>query len=206
MPEHPVLKHRNLRAFFQESLEQAIAHQRVEVTDPTLTYLVNLLTHFVHAENLFERSAEGLSLKPLALHYRDAIQAPDALARSVALQRLGDCALFIAGFFADYLRRRPVDLDYYIGMGGTAYASLANLRDRRLADAALGEIFAELAEKFVAFVDLLAEIGEAMPGRGDRDLLRLYEIWLRTGSARARRRLLDAGVPLGGRAQADTRH
>jgi len=40
------------------------------------------------------------------------------------MQRLGDTALFIAGVFADSLNRKLVDVDYYVAMGGTAYAQV----------------------------------------------------------------------------------
>lgn len=186
--------HSSLRYFFQESVSQALQNQRVEAERATVAYVVNLLTTFSRSENLFEKDSDGISLKPLAFHYQDAVNSQSAYERNVALQRLGDCALFIAGLFADSLRRKVVDLDYYVGMGGTAYASLADIRSRRLNEVALGEIFAELSEKFVAFVDILNEVGEGMSPQSDSDLLRLYDVWMRTGSERARKRLLKYGM------------
>lgn len=186
----------NLRDFFQDSVNRALQNQQVEAERPTVSYVVNLLTTFARSENLFEHGSEGVGLKPLALHYSDAVNSQTACERSIALQRLGDCALFIAGLFSDSLRRKIVDLDYYVGMGGTAYASLADLRTRRLNETALGEIFAELSEKFVTFVDVLNEVGDGMSPQSNLDLLRLYDVWMRTGSERARKRLVEHGVQL----------
>ena len=58
----------------------------------------------------------------------------------------------------------------------------------------MGAVFRELAGKFVAFVDVLGEVGETMHQREQRTLLRLYELWLRTGSPRLARRLRDLGI------------
>jgi hypothetical protein len=204
-PRSP-LAHTSLRDFFDDSVTQALHNQQVEAERATVTYVVNLLTIFSRSENLFEPNEGGIGFKPLALHYRDAVDSETAFERSVALQRLGDCALFIAGLFADSLRRKVVDVDYYVGMGGTAYASLADLRSRRLNEAALGEIFAELSEKFVTFVDVLNEVGQGMSPPSDADLLRLYDVWVRTGSERARKRLLEHGMQLSHRPADDKPH
>jgi hypothetical protein len=55
-------------------------------------------------------------------------------------------------------------------------------------------VFAELAEKFLRFVDVLAEVSERSSCSSNADLLRLYERWLRTGSRRSGQLLLEWGV------------
>jgi hypothetical protein len=55
-------------------------------------------------------------------------------------------------------------------------------------------VFAELAEKFQDFVDVLSEVRDAARGSDDADVLRLYETWLRTGSPRAARLLRRLGI------------
>jgi len=59
---------------------------------------------------------------------------------------------------------------------------------------ALGEVFAELSAKFQRLVDALNEVSEMSHRHSDRDVLRQYEIWLKTGSPRAREILLRLGV------------
>ena len=51
--------------FFQDSVAQAMGRQQVQADDDTTHYLVSLLTHFIHAENLYEETGEGLGLRPL---------------------------------------------------------------------------------------------------------------------------------------------
>jgi hypothetical protein len=191
-----VIQHNNLRHFFQESVKQALKNQHLQAQEYTVVYLVNLLTSFSRSENLFEIEPTngGLALKPLAGFYKDAINAGSDFERDQALQRMGDIALFISGIFSQSLQSKAVDIDYYVNMGGHAYSYLAEVKQRKLNGAALGEIFSELAGKFVGFVDVLGEVGEGMQAPSDTGLLRLYEIWVRTGSKRAQNQLLKQGL------------
>lgn len=191
-----LIQQSDLRQYFHESVCQALGNQNIKAEDGTIIYLTNLLTVFTRSENLFEFTQNGLMIRPLALHYEEVINATSAHARNIALQRMGDIALFISGIFSQSLSRKPVDIDYYINMGGSAYAHLADIRDRRISDKALGEIFAELAQKFVDFMDVLNEVCEKMHATSHKDLLRLYEAWTRTGSKRIEKQLRQYGMHL----------
>jgi hypothetical protein len=125
--------------------------------------------------------------------FSDAVSAGPA-DRVRLLQRIGDVSLFIAGFFAQSFARKLIDIDYHIAMGGRAYGSLAgSLRPSNRA-AVLAGIFSELAAKFQRFVDALNDISEMARVHTDRDILRLYEIWMKTGSLRAHGVLQRLGV------------
>ena len=95
----------------------------------------------------------------------------------------------MSGFFSDSFRRGLVDVDYYVSMGEYAYGSLG----RRDEDAFSG-VFTELASKFVAFTDVLADISERTALGSHADVLRLYEKWLRTGSERDAQKLIERGI------------
>lgn len=181
----------NLREFFHESLDAALANQRVAAADQTAHYIVNLLTLFSRSEELYDEQDQGRTIRPLAFMLADALAAGTGRDRDRALRRLGDVALFMAGFFAHSFSRRLVDVDYYISMGGGAYGHLSeSSRDF----AAFREVFVELAEKFPMFVDVLNEVSAMACGNNDEDVLRLYEIWIRTGSRRAATQLRRLGV------------
>ncbi len=124
----------------------------------------------------------------------DAVDARSATARNFSLQRIGDVALFIAGFFADSLAHRLVDLDYYIYMGGTAYGSLSEEIRGTTRGKALAGVYMELARKFQILVDILNEVRDGARQSSDIDVLRTYEVWLRTGSKRAAELLRQNGV------------
>ena len=55
-------------------------------------------------------------------------------------------------------------------------------------------IFHELSDRFAEFVDVLAEVGDNTNLRQDSDILRLYEIWLCSGSKNAEEKLRKLGV------------
>jgi hypothetical protein len=59
---------------------------------------------------------------------------------------------------------------------------------------ALSQVFAELGSKFQPLVDALGEISDTARVWSQSDVLRLYEMWLKTGSARAKRLLGSLGV------------
>ncbi|MBT8421663.1 MAG: hypothetical protein KJP03_00935 [Gammaproteobacteria bacterium] len=184
----------DLRDYFRESLDAAIANQGVHVDTHATHYVVNLLTLYSRSEELYEDSGESYGLKPLALMLLDASEASNQVERSATLQRLGDVALFMAGFFADGLARQPVDLDYYIHMGGTAYGSLSDEIRGTARGRALAGVYNELARKFQVMVDVLNEVRDGARKSTDIDLLRTYEVWLKTGSKRAAAMLRQNGV------------
>ena len=120
----------SLREFFRDAFHAATEHQNLEIEEQSEQYVVNLLTMFSRADALYEKTPEGLRIRPLAHMLAEALDAPSAAARQRALQRLGDVSLFIAGFFARSFARKLIDIDYHIAMGGNAYGSLADSMQR----------------------------------------------------------------------------
>jgi hypothetical protein len=184
----------SLREFFRDAFHAASENQRLEIDESAEQYVVNLLTVFSRADMLYERTAEGLRIKPLAHMLADALEAPTELARQRSLQRLGDVSLFVAGFFARSFARKLIDIDYHIAMGGNAYSSLADTMHRSLSGRSVAGIYVQLAQKFQRLVDALNEISEMSYQHTDADILRLYEIWMKTGSPRAHGLLNKLGV------------
>ena len=95
----------------------------------------------------------------------------------------------MSGFFSDSLRRRTVDVDYYVSMGEYAYGSLS----RRDEDA-FAEVFGELARNFVGFMDVLADVSERTAVTLERRPAAAVREWLRTGSSRDGKKLIDRGI------------
>ena len=191
--DNRVLAVANLREFFRESVDAAMSNQHVDAADATAHYIVNILTMFARSEELYDDATDGRRIQPLAFMLADALEATTAYHRDRALRRLGDVSLFVAGFFAQSFARRLIDIDYYISMGGGAYAHLSEL-SRGASAASVRDVFSELAAKFQAFVDVLNEVSEMSRENSDADVLRLWEIWMRTGSPRAAARLRALGI------------
>jgi hypothetical protein len=185
-----VITHTSLREYFHIQLNDALSGLKINAKHETIHYLTNLLTVFSRSEALYDITNEGICIKPLALTYGEALNENNTRERTRLLQKLGDTALFIAGIFPNSLKSKLVDIDYYIAMGGNAYAYLSDtLRGYQTAF-----IFDELTHKFTDFVDALNEIGEHAHFSDDTDVLYLYEVWIRTGSKRAGRRLRKLGI------------
>lgn len=189
-----LIKNSNIREHFHQSLDNALKLNAVSAAQETVLYLVELLVHFLRSDRLFETTEEGLRIRPLALHYLDAVEGTTSREREQALRRLGDIALFVAGVFTDSFERKPVDVDYYVAMGGSAYGYLAEGGCASRRGRALAPTFAELSAKFTDFVDVLADLSDHALMQRNANILRLYEIWLRTGSRRAARRLRALGI------------
>lgn len=189
-----VVRVRNLRDYFRTSIDDVIAKQGVDLDPHAAYYVVNVATSFARSEKLYEDHGDSYGLRPLALMLADAVDAPSAVERANYLQRIGDVALFIAGFFIDSLANKAVDVDYYIHMGGNAYGSLSEeVRGTFRGNAFVG-VYRELATKFQVLVDVLNEVRDGAREESDVDLLRTYEVWLKTGSERAGNLLRQQGV------------
>jgi hypothetical protein len=188
-----VLPVTSLTEYFRDSLQTALQKQQLAVDGHTQHYVVNVLTLFARSEALFEQTPDGLRLKPLVAMLSEALTASSLAERQRGLQRLGDVSLFIAGFFASSFARKLVDIDYHISMGARAYSTLADT-DRSRRGTVLRRVFAELAGKFQPLVDALNEISESSYNQSNADALRLYELWIRTGSRRSWRLLRELGV------------
>jgi hypothetical protein len=172
--------------YFRELVESALTRQQLRPNELTSYYLVDLLCRFVRPDRRIPFADD--TAEPLALRLGRALES-GGMEQRARLRNLGDFSLFMTGFFSDSLSRRSVDIDYYVSMGEYAYGSLS----RRDEDA-LGDVFAELARKFVPFMDVLSMVSEQAGVRSSVDVLRLYEKWLRTGSARDGQRLADQGI------------
>ena len=193
MPVH------NLCDYFRESIDTVIAEQGVSLDPHATHYVVNMMTLFSRSEQLYEGDGEIYGIKPLALMLADAADAPSPEHRKHLLQRIGDVALFVAGFFAESFDDKPVDIDYYICMGGSAYGSLSEEVRGTFRGNAFADVYRELAVKFQVLVDILNEVRDEARQDSVVDLMRSYRIWRKTGSQRALRTLRQHGVvPIGG--------
>jgi hypothetical protein len=170
--------------FFKELVDGALAHQRLDANELTAYYVVQLLASRV------ERPARGDEElgAPLALRLAQALES-GGIRQRASLKQIGDLSLFISGFFSDSLNRKLVDVDYYISIGGCAYGALS-----RVETDTFSPVFAELAHKFVEFVDVLSEVSERTSCASNTEVLRLYEKWLKTGSRRSSQLLIERGV------------
>ncbi|MPY87870.1 MAG: hypothetical protein GEU99_08115 [Luteitalea sp.] len=174
--------------YFKEMVEGALARQRVEPTQstsPTAFYVVRLLTVFARAD---VSTQACWNPEPFAVRLGRALETAGRDQRA-QLREIGDSSLFLVGFFGDSLHRKIVEPEYYMSLGEYAYGSLSQCEADILAP-----VFAELAQRFLTYVDVLHEVSQRTALSSDSDLLKLYERWLRTGSTLSQQLLAERGI------------
>jgi len=168
---------------FKEQVASAIKSQKVKTNEMAEFYLTNLLASFV--------TSTRLTNEPLAFVYLKALNSTRAV-QIQQMRQLGDISLFTSGFFSDSLNRKIVDIDYYMAMGAASYSFVASMHKSDNEHAS--GLFSELARKFAAFVDVLTEVSQRSRLTSSKDILRIYERWLRTKSKLAEKALRDIGI------------
>lgn len=177
------------RDFFRVELSSLLAKQQVSAPAETLEYLTDLMVRFMDSEHFFVKTSTGkLEDNTLADLYAEYLQG-GVEKKKVALQRLGDICLMVTGFFSDSLKRKVVDIDYYQGMGGSAYMTLSQFHLKQLSG-----LFKELSLKFKTYSGVISELSERSGIVSNTDLLRLYERWMHTGNERLRGLLSEHGI------------
>jgi hypothetical protein len=182
--------HADLRGYFRERLVAALQRRGVTPHEATEFYVVDLLARYSRVR------PDDSVLRPLVYRMAEALETQDATERFRRFRDMGDAALYVCGFFLEYLQRRGVSRDYVVTMGGRAYD-----RARHLAgwgglgmDAGLAAAYQELADRFDDFAHVLDEVREETTFRTPQDIVRLYDRWKRTGSPTLAARLKDEGV------------
>jgi hypothetical protein len=176
----------SIATYFHGVVEDALKARHVDATDGATSYLVGLLSDYARPD---ARAGEALA-RPMAFLLSEAMQTPAPGERFDKLRTLGDGVLYSCGFFGDHFEARGVDQSYLIGIGTTAYGAAASMlhvgtgatRDN---GGARLDIYRELADNFRAFVNVLIEIADrtiTAGVQGSKDLVRVYERWLKTGS------------------------
>lgn len=181
---------RSVDEFFHEAVTQALEAIELDASEPAGWYLVGLLGEFTRVR---------LPDEPLGVKLATASAGsgrPEDRVRT--LKEVGDTSLYVAGFFAESLTHSLIDVDYYVGIGQTAYSQLARSLGK---SRSIGEVYEELAAKFPRFVDALAAVRKRVTIaelNATDDIGRLYDIWLRTRDEWVEKKLRQAGLIVGG--------
>ena len=181
-----------LQDFFRERIEQSAEKLKIDGNEETLWYLTQLLCNYSRTNQFLDDNGTGATLTPLAEYYRMALESASRHERRLLLQRMGDVAIVVAGLFAGALDRKPISVRYYMSMGESAYATLADEASQSSKDRAMRGIFESLANDFSDYVVVLSEI----PTRASRekDLLQLVDEWENTHHPALARELRRQGV------------
>jgi hypothetical protein len=179
------------KIYFEEAVDDAFIKLKINTYPLVKTYLVSVLDHYLVTDNLYEKSETTgrYSQKMLSELYLNAASAP-LEKKSELLKQLGDSSLYISGFFGDSFKKKVVDLDYYVNMGGAAYGDLSSVVKEDI----YCRLYEEIALRFVEFMDAFCLISQNTMVQSNKDLLRLYDKYLATGSPLAKEQLAQEGI------------
>jgi hypothetical protein len=178
---HGIVAAGSVNEFFLEVVGDAIKARKVEVTDGATSYLVGLLSDYAKPDVRAEEPLE----RPLSFLLDEALHTVEPGQRFDRLRVLGDGVLYACGFFGEHFEARGVETSYVMGIGTTAYGAASAML--HLPDDATLDIYGELSAKFTACVGVLAEVADvtiAHSASTSKQVLKLYERWLKTGSDR----------------------
>ncbi|MCC7070968.1 MAG: hypothetical protein IT383_06590 [Deltaproteobacteria bacterium] len=182
----------SMREYFRETLTLAMRKRSVRLSESAQAYLVNLCAELSRAENLFAGTEHGERPALVDLLARAQEAEPHEALR--IYKHMGDSSLVLTGFFRESVED-TVGVEYYVSMGGGAYANVAGLM--RPTAATSSALFAELSDRFRELVELLIAMsmqGDQTKGLDDVRVLELVERFERTGDPRALEALKASGI------------
>ena len=113
---------------------EAQANTQLILTENTESYLVFLLMRFSQTTQLME--------SVIAMDFLEAMNA-SGRRRVDLLQDVGDKSLLLCGLFPGIAHKRRVGLEYFSGIGQSAYLTASELHDTQLAD-----LYLQLSDQF----------------------------------------------------------
>ncbi len=181
-----LLLHPTPTAQWQQIVHEAQAAAECHLDEALESYLVFLLMRFTDRPELVDAV--------LALDYLNSMAAVGRDRRD-RLRDVGDQCLLYSGLFPQRAARRCVDIGYFVGLGRSAYQQLSESLEYRP-----GELYARLAQAFVALMDVLQMMREIGLGRPCLDALSAAQSWSDNDSRYALHvlRELSDGVPVKG--------
>lgn len=179
-------------AFFMGTLDEAIRNQRVKISEEVAFYLLQTLVRaFRYAPTDDEKRTIE---KAIALRYEEALDKPSrGSKRANEFRAIGDSSLMLSGVWWISLLRKPADVDYYATIGSSSYLIASEESPENLA-----KIFEELSENFITGINILTEatqcISLSQTNLTNCDILRMYEVYLRTNNPFLARKLISIDI------------
>ena len=169
--------HPTSEAQWQTLVSEAALAADCKLDQDMESYLVFLLMRFTSRPEMVDRV--------MALDYLESLSSTGSQ-RCEQLRDLGDQCLLYSGLFPAHANRKNVSVNYYVGMGRTAYHQLSEVMQHSIA-----ALYQQIAYGFVHLMDVLHAIRAMDRGQCLQPML-AYDIWEQTGSSFARRFISDS--------------
>lgn len=165
-------------AQWHDLVTEAEAEVGIRLDEEVESYLVFLLMRFTSRPEI----ADSI----LALDYLHSLDGSRQQQKE-NMRDVGDKCLLYAGFFPKRAEKRLVKISYYVDLGRSAYHHVAGH-----SMAALADLFAHLAQEFVAVMDTLQAIQQINPENQLKlNPIEATELWQDTGSLKGRQRFSE---------------
>lgn len=170
-----------LKEYFFQILENSLKSEELILHDNVIEYLNNLLVSYVKLDSSFEQKTFVDSLNK-------ANEAIDEAERIKILQKIGDQALFLSGFFVNYVNNSG-GLRYYSQIGSNAYAK-ASLTKNNF-------VFEKLSKNFIKLVGIFYDCALQTTFKKSQSISDITEVYELTQSKTLAKRLIFAkSIPL----------
>jgi len=173
-----------LTIYFQERIIKAVDNQNKRLSDGALFYLMDLMVRSSRVGEAF--LSENVYLADL---YQKSLETDSRKETFETLKFLGDHSLVVVGCFSESVERKTVGLEYYIGMGSSAYFMTSHYCSNP-------SLFEELSYRYRDCASVLNETIEGDRTYSVRDISRLYDLWLSTKSESIKKKLDRLGMVL----------
>lgn len=179
------------KEFFFNMVEEAFEERKVDTYPQVKSYIVDVLKHYLVTENLYdEEDSSGKKTRKMLSELLLTAASSQAQQKIGHLKKLGDSSLYISGFFPDSFQRKIIDVDYYVDMGKIAYDSLSSTVN----EDTFSKLYKEISVKFLDLVDALSLMSRKAKILDEDNLLRLMDLYAKTGSSLAEEALVEKGV------------
>lgn len=169
--------HPTSEAQWQALVSEAALAADCKLDQDMESYLVFLLMRFTSRPEMVERV--------MALDYLESLNSMGSQ-RCEQLRDVGDQCLLYSGLFPAHATRKHVSVDYYVGMGRTAYHQLSEVMQHSIA-----VLYQQIARGFVHLMDVLHAM-RAMDHEQRLEPVLAYDLWDKTGSRFAERVVRDS--------------
>lgn len=165
-----------IESFFLEEVVRSSDFQNIKVSYHSKVYLSKIM-----AKYSTQKGCDNLN-KTIASLYIESIMEDKKAVRFQKYKEIGDIALAKVGLFPESINK-ILSKDYFYDMGSVAYEECYKLRGTK--------IFLEISNNIEDFSEV---IFGAKNCSITNNILELYELWRRTKSSFARKRLFSLGV------------
>lgn len=175
------LSYLDLERYFSDEINNLNNESGKLLSQVSLLYIIGLLKAGLSTNIMFDNGSK----KYICDMYQDCLSANSKKEKYIKYTEIGDYSLFTLGLYVESLNN-GVDIKYYIDMGSSAYKSAFDLSKN--------SVFYDLYYNYECCINLLNEFSVRSISDRNGDMIKLYNIWLKTNNIYTERKLIKLGL------------